>query len=179
MSRQGFIQIVPFDLEREEAVKSTRMKYVEDRLIRQIGIRWAIEAMAKGNLDPIDPVAFGRTGDPTASISGPKAAERQFADLKARLKEKRTILAGHNLFMDIMYFYRSFFGTLPDRLEDFQDTINKIFPIIIDTKYLATHNNNGKLAKSSLEELDFELRQDADVHQLPQPVIGYFLHSPS
>ena len=174
ISRQGFIQIVPFDQEREEAVKLTRVKYVEERLTRQIGIRWAVEAMAKGNLDPIDPVTFGRVGDPTASISGPKAVERQFTELKARLKEKRTILVGHNLFMDIMYFYRSFFGTLPDRLEDFQDTINKLFPVIVDTKYLATHNNHGKLAKSSLEELDFELRQDADVHQLPQPVIGKF-----
>ena len=163
---------MPFDQERENAVKVTRMKHVEERLTRQVGIRWAIESMAGGNLDPIDPITFGRTGDPTATVTGPKAAERQFAELKARLKQKRTILVGHNLFMDIMYFYHSFFGTLPDRVEDFQDTIHELFPMIIDTKYLATHNDNEKLAKSSLEELDFELRQDANIHQLPQPAIG-------
>ena len=80
---------------------------------------------------------------------------------------KHTVLVGHNLFLDLVYFYSTFFGPLPDRVGDFQHIIAGLFPLIFDTKYLAdTINNNSPLYKSSLEELDHELSK------LPVPVIG-------
>ena len=74
---------------------------------------------------------------------------------------------GHNLFIDLVYFFACFIGRLPDRVEMFQDAMHSLFPIIIDTKYLATHDNdNSPMSRSSLEELDEALSEH------PVPLIG-------
>lgn len=91
----------------------------------------------------------------------------RFAELCEKLGQKRTVLVGHNLFLDLIYFYTFFFGKLPDRVEGFQKTIAQLFPLVIDTKYLADKiNNNSPLYKSSLQEIDQELSK------LPVPIIG-------
>lgn len=91
----------------------------------------------------------------------------RFAELCKTLKDKRTVLVGHNLFLDLIYFYTFFFGPLPDRVEGFQKTIAQLFPLVFDTKYLADKiNDNSPLYKSSLQEIDQELSK------LPVPIIG-------
>ncbi|KAL3431973.1 ribonuclease H-like domain-containing protein [Aspergillus tetrazonus] len=75
----------------------------------------------------------------------------------ARLKAHRPILVGHNLFTDLVYFFRCFFGPLPDHVEDFQSMVHKHFPILIDTKYLATHDCGSINPKSSLQEINNSL----------------------
>lgn len=91
----------------------------------------------------------------------------RFAELCKTLKEKRTVLVGHNLFLDLIYFYTFFFGPLPERVEGFQKTIAQLFPLVFDTKYLADKiNDNSPLYKSSLQEIDQELSK------LPVPIIG-------
>lgn len=91
----------------------------------------------------------------------------RFAELCKTLKEKRTVLVGHNLFLDLIYFFIFFFGPLPDRVEGFQKTIAQLFPLVFDTKYLADKiNDNSPLYKSSLQEIDQELSK------LPVPIIG-------
>ena len=72
-----------------------------------------------------------------------------------------------SVFLDLIYFYSCFFGTLPDRAEDFQHIMKHLFPMIFDTKYLADKiNNNSASYNSSLEDLDRELSE------LPLPTIG-------
>ena len=91
----------------------------------------------------------------------------RFAEICKTLKEKRTVLVGHNLFLDLIYFYTFFFGPLPDRVEGFQKLISQLFPLVFDTKYLADKiNDNSPLYKSSLQEIDQELSK------LPVPIIG-------
>ena len=152
-SRQSFIQITDHDEELERNLQSRRRVYFERDLGRQIGLRWPIEAMVGGDLAGLDPNEF------LASVDGRQEVVTQMViKLKARLRGKRTVLVGHNVLMDLMYFYKCFFGTLPDRVEDFQRVIHELFPIVIDTKYLATHNrDNPAMANSSLEQLDVEL----------------------
>ena len=168
VSRQSFIQIIDHDEERERSLQSRRKMYFERDLGRQIGLRWPIEAMVGGDLAGLDPKEFlvyvdGRQEDVT----------RQVKSLQVRLQGKRTVLVGHNVLLDLMYFYKCFFGSLPDCLEDFQRVIHELFPIVIDTKYLATHNrDNPAMANSSLEQLDVELSK------LPfdkVPVIGAYI----
>lgn len=167
ISRPGFIQVVAFDQKREDAVKATKMRIFEEKAMRQIGLRWLVEAMVGGELDAIDPKIFARSPTGQPIFVDLAVITRQFTDLQHRLKQKRTVLVGHNLFMDLINFYKCFFGQLPDRVEDFQSIMNQLFPMIIDTKYLATHNNvDATHARSSLEELDEEL------NKLPAPVIG-------
>ena len=167
ISRPGFIQIVAFDQKREDAVKAIKMRVFEEKVMRQTGLRWLVEAMVGGNLGAIDPRVFARspTGEPI--FMDLAVVTRRFNDLQHRLRQNRTVLVGHNLFMDLINFYKCFFGQLPDRVEDFQSIMNQLFPMIIDTKYLATHNTvNATHARSSLDELDEEL------NKLLVPVIG-------
>lgn len=153
ISRGTFIQIVPFDKAREDANQARRDRAFEQNVETQIGLRWPVEAIAGGDLSGLTAGSF------LIYVEGrQETVSKQLLELKATLQQKRAVLVGHNIFMDLMYFYQCFFGQLPDRVEDFQRALHRLFPVIIDTKYLATHGHtNPVLAKSSLEELAAEL----------------------
>lgn len=164
ISRPGFIQIVAFDQEREDLVKKGRNTYFEEKLARQIGLRWVVEAMVGGDLSAIDPKTIDQSVEDRL-----EEITHQLDEIRSRLKGKKVILVGHNLFLDLINFHTCFFGQLPESVKDFQKIMHQLFPIIIDTKYLATHNVvNPALSKSSLEDLDHELSR------LPVPLIGRF-----
>lgn len=162
ITRPGFIQIVPYDREREDAQQKSRARMFEEKLTRQIGLRWPIEAICGGDLSAINSHSFF-----TTQKARQEKIAADFVQVREQLKGNSTVLAGHNLFLDLIYFYACFFGPLPDQVEDFQRTIHELFPRIIDTKYLATHNvEHPALARSSLEELEERLSMQEE------PVIG-------
>ena len=180
LSKQDFIQLVPFDKEREDAQLQRKIAWFENNLARQVGLRWLAEAICPDvekvlSKDRVPPFASGNLAA-LAALTCPSLdvtdEEREshtlrFAELCTTLKEKRTVLVGHNLFLDLIYFYTFFFGPLPDRVEGFQKTIAQLFPLVFDTKYLADKiNDNSPLYKSSLQEIDQELSK------LPVPIIG-------
>ncbi|KAL8775326.1 MAG: hypothetical protein Q9209_000333 [Squamulea sp. 1 TL-2023] len=158
-SRQGFVQITARDQERQDAEKQQRAKSFEERMARQVGLRWLVEAMQGGDLSAMNPDSFGQV---FASRKG--SVTSKFASLRSRLEGHSTVLVGHNLFLDLIYLHACFFGPLPDKVEDFQRTIHTLFPRIIDTKFLATHNQMD-MAAFNLEELDRMHSQQA------QPII--------
>ena len=166
--KHGFIQIVAYNKKREDAVRALKTKSLEEKVARQTGMRWLVEALVGGDLSGIDPLTFTKKmdEDATSVTVDLDKAERDFAKLCAKLKSKKTILVGHNVFVDLVNFYHCFFGDLPDKVDDFQSIINLLFPLVIDTKYLATYNNSASNAKSGLDDLDHELSKD------PVPVIG-------
>lgn len=125
-----------------------------------------MEAMVGGDLSGINARNFARTITGEPMFLDLEATKSRLSALQERLKTRRTVLVGHNLFMDLLYFYQCFFGQLPDRVEDFQKTIHSLFPTVIDTKYLATHNCGSISPKSSLEEIEQELRS------LSSPLVG-------
>ena len=172
--------MVPFDRNREDAQLQRKIAWFENNLARQVGIRWLAEALcpdvdtvlpkqcappfASGNLAALAALTY-----PPMNMTDEERDSHtlRFADLAKTLKEKRTFLVGHNLFLDLIYFFTFFFGPLPDRVEDFQKTIAQIFPLVFDTKYLADKiNDNSPSYKSSLQEIDQELSM------LPVPIIG-------
>ena len=165
VSRSGFIQIIAYDKGREDAIKVSKMKVFEGKLARQVGLRWVVEAMTGGNLDPIDPVSFIQPEDDKPIWVDVKKANAEFQELKDQLAKKRTVLVGHNVFMDLINFYKCFFGKLPDRVEDFSAIMHRLFPLIVDTKYMATHQSTEINARSGLDELDLDLAK------LPIPAI--------
>ena len=170
ITRTNFIQVIDYDEKRETSHQAQKNKYFKRDLQKQIGLRWPIEAMAGGDLTDLDHSQF------LAYVDGrQEVVAEHLEDLKTGLQDKRTVLVGHNVFMDLMYFYKCFFGTLPDKVEDFQRVIHELFPLVIDTKYLATHNReNPAMANSSLEQLD------VDLAKLPfdkVPAIGRVFHS--
>lgn len=63
------------------------------------------------------------------------------------------MLVGHNCFLDLVYLYKHFIGDLPDTVEEFQQKLHDIWPVVVDTKYMATHNCGDISPASSLEEI--------------------------
>ena len=143
---------------------------MREKLSRQIGLRFIIEGMVGngGDLSAVNVWNFAprTSGHGHTHWIDTKQLQRDFDMLKTKLASKRTVLVGHNLFMDLIYLYHTFLGVLPDKVEDFQQRIHELFPFIVDTKYLATQNNIDNNAKSGLEELDKEMAK------VPVPLIG-------
>ena len=166
LPKYGFLQITPYDKKRENAIKEQKQAAFKEKLSRQTGLRWIIEAMVGGDLSGINVMNFARTSQGQAHWIDLKEFQHDFDELRAKLSSKRTILVGHNLFMDLIYLYHTFLGILPAQVEDFQQTIHQLFPFIVDTKYLATQNNVDSNAKSGLEELNQEMEK------VPVPLIG-------
>ncbi|KAL3467732.1 ribonuclease H-like domain-containing protein [Aspergillus heterothallicus] len=159
IGKPTFVQIIEYDEEREKAVRDRRVQWVRERAWNEAGFRWVAEALAGGDLSQLSPNYF--TGiKANSSHTDLTKSTTEFADeFKARLKACRPILVGHNLFMDLIYFFRCFFGPLPDKLEDFQSLAHEHFPILIDTKYLATHDCGSINPTSSLQEINDKLMQ--------------------
>lgn len=163
--RHTFIQVKRFDKKREESVQESRHKQFEERLTKSIGLRWLVDAMGDGELTAIEPEKVFQGMD----VKPLEEAIFRFIEVRKRLRSQRSVLVGHNLFLDLINFHACFFGQLPDRVEDFLSTMHKIFPLIIDTKYLATHSKaNPELERSSLEDLASE------ISKLEAPAIGKF-----
>ena len=152
ISRQTFIQIVAYDENREKSVRDQRYRYTQERIWRQTGFRWIAEALAGGDLSNLDSSYFRPIGP------GPRNDLDEFADrLKQQVKSNRPLLVGHNLFTDLVYFCRCFFGPLPDKVEEFQAMVHMLFPALVDTKYMATHDCGSINPTSSLMEINNSL----------------------
>ena len=147
-------------------MKANRRENYSAKIQKQTGIRWFVEAMAGGSLDELNAGRLVKSYCGTVIWVDTKQVDANFQELKNRLTGNRAVLVGHNMFLDLVYFYKCFFGTLPEKVVDFQKQIHELFPIIIDTKYVATHVENPLYAKSSLENLN-----DAFL-EMGEPFIG-------
>lgn len=165
VSRPGFIQIIDYDEQREKAVRDQRVKWVQERIWKQTGFRWIAEALAGGDLTNLEPFCFINLM--SSSKENPQSSLQDFSrGVKQRLQKNRPVLVGHNLFTDLIYFCRCFFGPLPDRVEDFQAMAHEMFPVLMDTKYMATHNCGSINPRSSLQEINDSLAKQ------PTPAIS-------
>lgn len=161
ISYPTFIQIIDYDETREKAIREQRMKRARERVSKQTGFRWVAEVLAGGDLTHLDPYCF-RTTMSTSTAVKPQASLKAFSDkMKQLLRTRRPVLVGHNLFVDLVYFCRCFFGPLPDSVQDFQRLVHKMFPVLVDTKYLATHQCGSIIPRSSLSEINEKLLQTA------------------
>lgn len=83
----------------------------------------------------------------------------EISGLSKALAVKSRVLVGHNLFTDLIFLYRTFIGSLPPTVTEFQEKIHALFPMVIDTKYMATRERlaNSRQA-SSLQDLHEDLK---------------------
>ena len=154
VGKPDFIQIMNFDEKREKAVRNQRMRMIQEQIWKQTGFRWIAEALAGGDLSNLGPAYFMAIMSSSAAVE-PRYSMKEFADkLKQRLKAQRPVIVGHNLFTDLIYFCNCFFGPLPERAEDFQAMAHEMFPILMDTKYMATHDCGSINPISSLSEIN-------------------------
>lgn len=153
MGRSECIRIVCYDELREEDHKRRVKHRVKENIAKQTGFRWILEAMAAdGDLHQADPRCFGRHTSNYIMAEVSNSQER-FDRAHDRLHKQKPVLVGHNMFTDLVYFYRTFVGQLPDTLEEFCAELHRLFPRIVDTKFLATHAEGDLNASPNLQEV--------------------------
>lgn len=118
-------------------------------------MRWIFEALTGGDLSAIDPVWFYRAKQddndkPEVTMS---VIEAELTKVISTLKTKKHTIVGHNLFTDLGFLFNTFVGELPDEASLFQEYIHKLFPTIIDTKFLATYGMTSMSSRSNLASL--------------------------
>lgn len=159
LGRHNCIIIKDVDLQREDRYQKERMKRVKGQIARLTGFRWIIEALTGGSLHEIELPWFAKDPvDGSDIFYDEQDFSARFNRVKAHLKTRRPVLVGHNLFTDLIYLYHSFIGQLPDTISEFRIRIHDLFPTIVDTKYLATHNCGNINPASSLEQIEETLR---------------------
>ncbi|KAL4883469.1 ribonuclease H-like domain-containing protein [Aspergillus karnatakaensis] len=170
ISRPTFIQIIEYNEEREKTIQDQRVQRVQERAWKETGFRWIAEALAGGDLTNLSHNHFPGIRANTAPKEQGETLNEFVDDFKQRLKSHRPVLVGHNLFTDLIYFFRCFFGPLPDRVEEFQSMVYEHFPVLIDTKYLATHDCGSINPTSSLQEINNSLLK------MPKPEMSIHPH---
>ncbi|KAG9198722.1 hypothetical protein G6514_009672 [Epicoccum nigrum] len=156
IGRHDCIRVIPFDPDRE-ADNTQRLKNrVTEQIARQTGFRWVFEALIGGEIDPDLLYIMGVNNRDDQRPSFDRALDR--------LNKNRPVLVGHNMFTDIVYLYRTFVGPLPDTLDEFNASLHELFPKIVDTKYLATHDEGDLNASPTLEAIAKGLQNQ----QLPE-----------
>ncbi|KAL4807539.1 ribonuclease H-like domain-containing protein [Aspergillus unguis] len=165
IGKPTWVQIIDYDEKREDAVRQRRVQWVQERACKETGFRWIAEALAGGDLSRLSPSYFPSIRANATQAEQGETLNEFVYKFKERLKAHRPVLVGHNLFSDLIYFFRCFFGPLPDHVKDFQSMVLEHFPVLVDTKYLATHDCGSINPISSLQEINDSLLK------IPKPKI--------
>lgn len=158
ISKHGFVQVVRLNQEREDKIAADRKRELSERINRQKGFRWIIEALLGNDVSRLDL---------RESAKDPVTGEHVFADMDefraqfnrahGLMRDNPRMIVGHNCFLDMVYIYRTFVGPLPDTVTEFQSKLHALWPIVVDTKYMSTHNCGDINPVSSLEQIAAQL----------------------
>lgn len=149
IGRGDFAQIFKYDEKREDNIRQGKIRRLEKRLVDHRGFRWILEALAGGDLSELDSEIFKyvvQEHDPlTVHNTGTIIKEG------LRYQQGRPAIVGHNMFMDLVYLRQCFYGDLPENVEDFACSLHQKFPLVIDTKYIFTHDCGDMNPVASLD----------------------------
>lgn len=158
LSKRGFVQVVKYDKEREDRFAADRKKELSERINRQKGFRWVIEALLGSDLSHLDLRECARDHKTGEHIFVDMDEFRaQFDRAHALMRRNPRTLVGHNCFLDLVYIYRTFIGDLPPTVTEFQRKLHALWPNVVDTKYMSTHNCGDISPVSSLEQIAMQL----------------------
>ena len=166
VGKPTYVQMLKYDEERENAARQVRVQKCQQRILKHTGFRWIAEALAGGDLSELDPNGFKGILTSSRAVEAKYTLNDFTERVKRKVKENQPILVGHNLFADLVYFINCFFEPLPEKVEDFMAIAHKLFPVVMDTKYMATYDCGSINPKSSLEEIN------DDLLEIAKPKIG-------
>lgn len=160
LKSQGMGQFVQITNPRSEAQvdeKADREKRRELEISNAIGLRWVWEAIMGGDISklPHHYVVAGHTSDDC-----PKDIQAFLNSLQKNLRSQSRALVGHNCMTDLVNLYRCFIGDLPLTVGEFSAKLQELFPIVIDTKYIAGLGQNRHL-DTSLQSVETDLAPNA------------------
>jgi poly(A)-specific ribonuclease len=164
LGRDGFVRITIRNEREDEEQKLRQEQHREQDVIQAIEFRWVIEALCGGDISKIPERCFLAALPGESKPNDDDAPYRRFVDnLQRKLSTRRRVLFGHNCFTDLIYLYACFIGEPPEKVEDFQELIHRLFPAVVDTKYLASLVNKLKFS-SNLQALEKEMRVEEVPH---------------
>ncbi|KAJ5127874.1 hypothetical protein N7448_008653 [Penicillium atrosanguineum] len=144
----GYVQVQETGTDANSGRLQIQKEQAEQIILKGIGFRWVADALIGGDLTSLPSASFADLfTQPTDFI-----LEELASALKQHLKDNRAVLVGHNCFTDLIFFYHHFIGKLPDTIGEFQVLFHRMFPLVIDTKYLYTSYSGCSNARSSLPE---------------------------
>ncbi|KAH8801489.1 ribonuclease H-like domain-containing protein [Xylogone sp. PMI_703] len=147
-------------LSQEERMK--RLEAEENRfhksIVEQRGLRYLFNALTGDDLTGIDPEWYCNNKSKTYE-EDLKQTELKIKRIIKALKDKKHIIVGHNIFTDLLFLHRSFVGWLPSTISHFKQNIRFLFPIIIDTRFLATYNMDSMTPSANLKDLLFPFKK--------------------
>ena len=159
IGRRSSIIVKHKDEEKEAKIRKEKYRKRRAQIHRQTGFRWLIEAITGGSLAKIDLAWLAKDPHTGADLFYYEGLfKAKFDRIAANLKLNRPVLVGHNLFTDLVYLYQCFIGELPQTAVEFSLRIHQLFPVIVDTKYMATHNCGNINPASSLDQIEEGLR---------------------
>ncbi|KIW84678.1 hypothetical protein Z517_00066 [Fonsecaea pedrosoi CBS 271.37] len=148
-----FVQITNPTFKQQANERKEREKKREAEIANAIGLRWVLEAIIGGDITKL-PHYYVISGFPPEDQ--PKDVQALLNQLQKKLQSQSRALVGHNCLTDVMNLYRCFIGDLPEKVEDFRARLQELFPVIIDTKYVAGLGSK-RWADTSLKAVESEL----------------------
>jgi poly(A)-specific ribonuclease len=151
-SRSSGMVITQIDHAREKQLAEARARKSNDYINIQIGFRWVAEALCGGSINSINLKSLAVDEEGNRTNFDFYESSRRHSDIIRKLEARKPTLVGHNAFGDLIYLYQNFLGDLPDTVEAFGSLVRGMFPIVVDTKYMATHGF-GSITSSSLDQI--------------------------
>ncbi|KAL4892324.1 hypothetical protein BDV59DRAFT_180479 [Aspergillus ambiguus] len=151
---QLYAEIGAFKVNIWECNEKSFEHIVQRSIWRHIGFRWIVEALIGGDLTELPNHLFGAV-HATLREKGQLAnqtIDEYATHLKLRLKTRRPILVGQDLFIALIYLYRNFIGPLPDKLTDFRSIMHELCPTMVDLSYMASSYKGTSGLRSLLAE---------------------------
>jgi poly(A)-specific ribonuclease len=144
------------DVAKETQFTEAKRRRIQEQINNAVGFRWIVEALCGGNIQEINLKSLAlEHNEPIASVSS------RHEHLMKKLKATRPVLVGHNVFGDLMYLYQNFLGDLPEKVEEFSRLVTSMFPVVIDTKYMATEELDLS-STSSLDQIGEVLKNEPE-----------------
>ncbi|KAJ2707862.1 hypothetical protein FB645_000426 [Coemansia sp. IMI 203386] len=93
---------------------------------------------------------------------------RGFCEIIDVLSAARKLVVGHNMPLDILHAHSKFYKELPELRADFEQSMQRFLPMLIDTKYIieSTPAIKAKYGTSNLDEIAPKLDNEAKYHSL-------------
>lgn len=151
-----FVQVTNLSAEQQPNEQELKAEAREREIANAVGFRWILEAIMGANISRL-PHSYVRSAFDEGEE--PKDCDAFIKDLQAQLRNQSRAIVGHNCLTDVINMYRCFIGDLPESVDEFRRELHDLFPMILDTKYLATIGSK-RWANTSLRAVEEDLRTE-------------------
>ena len=175
MMNNSRMEIVPQESRYQAEYQAWKAKERNAALRRHTGFRFVIEALVGGSFaEDIHEMCRPSADDSHTKLYVSNEDLDKMIEYERQLRTgRRPVLVGHNHFTDLCFLYQAFIGPLPKDLVDFKHEIHRIFPRMIDTKYMTMRGRSPMFPDDNLEELYNSVKRKQNLLLKCDAELGY------